>query len=145
MKEVKRGQREPKGRFSSGGGFKGKGRGGWENSRGGQCGQEWQGVWEAVVSGESQFLYPSHSCRHTPAWSLQDSTTSLTCPTFSGRRRDRGSGELSPASPSPCHGRTKWGTGSSPAPNSQAQGSHHWADVTAGLQPDPESVFIPTP
>lgn len=57
----------PKGRFSSGGGFKGKLRGGWEKSTGEWCRQEWQSVWEAVVSGESQFLYPSHSCRHTLA------------------------------------------------------------------------------
>lgn len=48
-------------------------------------------------------------------------------------------------SPSPCQFRTNWGSGSSPAPNSQGQGSHLWADVTAGLQPDPESVFIPAP
>lgn len=28
-------------------------------------GKEWQDVWEAVVSGQSQLQYPSHFCGHT--------------------------------------------------------------------------------
>lgn len=60
LRKTEGGEDGSKGAYG-GGGFKGKRRGGWENSTGERCRHEWQGVWEAVVSGESQFLYPSHS------------------------------------------------------------------------------------
>lgn len=97
--------------------------------------------------GQQPPVHPPRSRRHTlPGPLRQMPPLSFTCPKFNAQGRERGSGRVvSCLSPSPCQAKTKWGRGSSPASNSQGQGSHLGADVTAGLQPDLESVFIPAP
>lgn len=97
--------------------------------------------------GEQPPVPPPTVRRHTlPVPLRQMPPLSFTCPKFNAQGRERGSGRVvSCLSASPCQAKTKWGRGSSPAPNSQGQGSHLGADVTAGLQPDLESVFIPAP
>lgn len=68
----------------------------------------WGKEGEAVMSRESQLLYPPHSCRHTLSWSPQASATSLTCPKFNAQRREKGSGRDGFClSPSPYQAGTK--------------------------------------
>lgn len=103
-------------------------------------GKEWQGVWESVVSGESQLLYPPHSFRHTRSWSPGASATFLTYSKFSAQGREH-------VSCLSLSGQDKGGGGEGvfPGPQQSGPGQPLLVAITAGLQPDPESVFIPTP
>lgn len=101
------------------------------------CGRPW-------CLGKASFCTPhvlqTHPCLVPPGHYHLSHLPHVQCP-----EKGQGSGRIVSCFSFSCHSKTKWATGSSPAPSGQGQGSHLWADVTAGLQPDPESVFIPAP